>query len=107
MPLVEIIGDQQRTYSDEKTFCRAQWAKICGVTDYAIKAAIERSGAASQESELNGTPVLVTPVGEFPRVVEGLEKCRKIINGTLIVDRSLDLSVLTPHNSHLLFQRET
>lgn len=106
MPLTEIRNGQERTYSDDHMFCRAEWARICGMTDYAIKTAIESSGAATHRGESRGTPTLMTPVGEFPKIIDGLERKNRSINGQLSVDRSSGIVVETSLGLRLSFQTE-
>ncbi len=113
MTLKEIQGGSDRIYKDNQLLPRKEWTRLLGVSHDGFLNAIRRGGANEVTRERRGGAHkfgFVIPVGDFPKIIEGLGKSKfhgtsyPIFPWAANVDVSRDFKVTTPSGTTLIYE---
>lgn len=73
MGITERRCGEKRVYSDNTWINRSDWGRLLDTTDYAVKVAVEKSGARVVNVLANtGAVEVQTPVADFPKMMRAL-----------------------------------
>lgn len=63
-------GVLENTFPEDQTFTQTAWANMLGIHQTTFSDASRISGAERRPDVINGIPVLLTPVSDFPKIVK-------------------------------------
>lgn len=107
MTLKEIRGDTEISHPDDKKLSQTEWAKLLGVASSTISEAVRVSGARAERVQDHSIGRVVTPVGEFPKIIDylGRRQMRRSVNPwALGVDTMEDFRVTAPSGTELEYK---